>query len=142
MAGLGLAAIDGTVSFRMAQQVLSKARDCRGEIGIVGTALDDRVFLNGCLILSIQIEPSLDRDRAMDTKCLRIRGYKGTYLSPGVRAQFETPLYAVGCRGIASRSQLEAPAGRVSFSRMQCKITAQLLRALESGYRTRSLDFQ
>jgi hypothetical protein len=68
MAGLGLAAIDGTVSFRRAQQVLSKARDCRGEIGIVGTALDDRVFLNECLILSIQIEPSLDRDRAMDTE--------------------------------------------------------------------------
>ena len=76
MAGLGLAAIDGTVSFLRAKQVLSKARYCRGEIGIVGTTLNDRVFLNDCLIHSIQIEPSLDRDRAMDTECLRVRGTK------------------------------------------------------------------
>jgi hypothetical protein len=33
------------VSARRAQQVLSEARDCRGEIGIVRTALDDRLSL-------------------------------------------------------------------------------------------------
>ena len=47
------AAMDGTVSARRAQQILSKVYNCRGEIGIVRTALDDRLLLDERLIFSI-----------------------------------------------------------------------------------------
>ena len=113
--------------------MLSKARYCRCKIGIVATALDDRVFLRARLVFPIQIEPRLDRDRAMDTDCLRVRGYKGTGFSAGIRVQFEARLYAVGCEGIASRRRLETPAGRLSFGHMECEIAAQLFRAVKSG---------
>jgi hypothetical protein len=52
------AAIDGTVSDRRAQELLSKIRNCCGEIGIVRTALDDRLFLDQPPIFPIQIEPA------------------------------------------------------------------------------------
>ena len=39
----------------------------------------------------------------MDTEChiVHLRGYKGTHFSPGIRVQFEAPLYAVGGAVIA-----------------------------------------
>ena len=134
--------MDGAVSARRAQQILSKVCNCRSEIGIVRTALDDRLLLDERLIFSIQIEPRLDRDRSMDTEChiVHLPGYKGTYFSPGIRAQFEAPLYAVGRRGITSRSWLEMPIGRLSFSHMQCEIAPQFW-AVKSRYPTQSLDF-
>ena len=82
--------------------------------------------LNQPPIFPIQIEPRLDRDRPMGTECLRVRRYKATHFSPSIRAQFETPLYAVRCRGIASRSRLETPVDRLSFGHMQGEIAAQL----------------
>jgi len=106
--------------------VLSKARDCCGEIGIVRTALDDRPFLNQPPIFPIQIEPRLDRDRAMVTECDIVWGYKGTHFSPGIRARFEAPLYVIGGVRIASRGRLETPFGEMNFSHMQDKIAAQL----------------
>ena len=125
---MALALIQGAVSTRRAQEVLSEARDCRGEIGIVRTALDDRLSLNERLIFPIQKEARLDRDRAMDTECLilHIREYKGTHFSPGIRVQFEAALYAIGCGGIASCSRPETPVGRLSFSRLEGEIPAQL----------------
>src|SRR5215831_5927828 len=121
-----LAAMDGTVGARRVQQISSKVCYCRGEIGIVRTALDDRLLLDERLIFSIQIGARLDRDRSMDTEChiVHLPGYKATHFSPGIRAQFETPLYAVGRRG--SRSWCEMPIGRLSFSHLQREIAAQL----------------
>jgi len=137
-----LAAMDGTVGARRVQQISSKVCYCRGEIGIVGTALDDRLLLDERLIFSIQIEARLDRDRSMDTEChiVHLPGYKATHFSPGIRAQFEAPLYAVGRWGITSRSWLEMPIGRLSFSHLQYEIAAQFW-AVKSRDPTRSLDF-
>ena len=131
------------MSHRKAQEVLRKSRDCRGEIGIVRTALDDRLFPNDRMILPIQIKPRLNRDRAMDTECLivHVRGDKATHFSPGIWLQREAPLYAVGCGGIASCSRLETSVARLSFSHMECEIAAQLCCALKSGYTARSLDY-
>jgi hypothetical protein len=141
-AGVVLAIIDNTVNARRPEEVLRKSRDCRSEIGIVRTALDDLRSLHEPPIPPIQIEPRLNRDRAMDTECLivHVRGYKATHFSPGIWLQRKAPLYAVGCGGIASCSRLETPVARLSFSHMECEIAAQLCCALKSGYPARSLD--
>ena len=77
---------------------MSEARDCRGEIGIVRTALDDRLFLNQRLIFAIQTKPRLDRDREMDTERLivHVRGYKATHFSPAYGSKLERHFMRLG----------------------------------------------
>src|SRR5205823_2299977 len=58
-------AVDGAKGTLRPQKILCDARHGRGEIGIVGATLNDRLLLDEGLVLPVQVKPSLNRDCAM-----------------------------------------------------------------------------
>ena len=60
--------VDGAIGSGRTEEVPGDVSNGRGEIGIVGSPLDDRLLLDEGLILPVEIEPHLDRDRAMRVK--------------------------------------------------------------------------
>ena len=93
-----------------AEKLLCDPHHRLGEVGIVRTPLDGCLILDERLVLPIQIESGLDRDRAA---CARPRltaqrMCEAAHLSSGIGGQCEAPFDAISRDGI-TRHRLETP---------------------------------
>src|SRR5580693_4349360 len=108
--------------------MLRGARDCRSELGIVGTAAEDRLLFDEGLILSIQIQTHLDRDRAVyaELPFINQRVHEVAHFSAGIRVQLECPFDAI-TRWAAICSRLETPLAEPRLCHVQGQVALQVV---------------